>query len=52
MGYLVFKGSRGRVIRSVEVANANFSCRLKLSHYAVLEHVRIAVDSVDDTVVF
>lgn len=52
VGNLGFKGSRGRVSRSVEVANASLSYRLMLGHDAVLEHVRIAVDRVDDIVVF
>ncbi len=49
---LGFKGTRGRVIRSVEVTNASLSYRKKLVHVSVLEHVRIAVDRVDDIVVF
>ena len=52
VGNLGFRGSRGRAIRSVEVANANLSYRLKLGHDSVLKHVRIAVDRVDDIVVF
>ena len=52
VGDLGFKGTRGRVIRSVEVANASLSYRQKLGHVSVLEHVRIAVNRVDDIVVF
>lgn len=47
MGNPVFKGCRGRVIRSVEVANASPSCSLKLGHYAVQKQVRIVVGRVD-----
>ena len=52
VGDLGFRGSGGRVIRSVEVANASLSYRLNLGHDSVLAHVIIAVDRVDDIVVF
>lgn len=52
VGSLGFEGSRGCVIRSVDVANTTLSYRLKLGHNSVLEHVRIAADRVDDIVVF
>ena len=52
LGNLGFKGSRGRVVRGVEVVYASLSYRIEPVHESVVERVRTVVDRVDDIVGF